>query len=240
MLQNYIPHVILKYCPCLSRQLINADTPMWINSIPVRYWYRWRVLTTLCSLLELSKHDSVSSGRTWMSFTTLPALDVEKAKGRNTNSLCQNLRDRFRKKRKRGYRGILIWPALALLQRTKTPSSGSCLSVCLVFFYAVEYLLKMFYLNFSLEDYLEATLRTEIYSWIAWGTNSLYHLLQLPIYFWGQSGCSLVIELKQRGTSFVPTQWPGSVSEWMLHGNGPFLFTSTGIWERIVAPTSFH
>lgn len=109
--------------------------------------------------------------------------------------------------------------------------------ICL--FSVVEFLLKMFYLSFSLGDYLEATLRTEIYSWIAWGTNSLYHLLQLPIYFWGQSGCSLVIELKQRGTSFVPSQWPGSVSEWMLHGNGPFLSTSTGIWDRAVAPISF-
>jgi hypothetical protein len=37
--------------------------------------------------------------------------------------------------------------------------------ICL--FSVVEFLLNMFYLSFSLGDYLEATLRTEIYSWIA-------------------------------------------------------------------------
>lgn len=151
------------------------------------------------------------------------------------HTLCQNLRDRFRK-REKGGKGS---PNLAISGPT-SENWNSKFWFLFVCFFVVEYLFKMFHFNFSLGDYLEATLRTEIYRWIAWGTNSLYHLLQLPIYFWGQSGCSLVIELKQRGTSFVPTQWPGSVSEWMLHGNVPFLFTSTGIWDRIVAPTSFH
>lgn len=167
-----------------------------------------------------------------MSFTHTASPGCGKNKKKECHTLFAKTSGTDSEKEKKGVRGVLIWPSLVLLQRTETPSSGSCLSV---------FLWLSIYSKCSTSiSPLEATLRTEIYSWIAWGTNSLYHLLQLPIYFWGQSGCSLVIELKQRGTSFVPTQWPGSVSEWMLHGNGPFLFTSTGIWDRIVAPTSFH
>lgn len=62
---------------------------------------------------------------------TLPALDVEKTKGRNTTHSLPKPQGQIQKKREKGVRGVLIWSSLVLLQRTETPSSGSCLSVFL-------------------------------------------------------------------------------------------------------------
>lgn len=99
-----------------------------------------------------------------MPFTTVLALDVAKTRGKNTIHSLPKPQEQVQKRKGNGEEGEPsksghFWPNLREL-RLK-----ALVPICL--FPVAEFLLKMFYLSFSLGGYLEATLRTEIYSWIA-------------------------------------------------------------------------